>query len=428
MAVSEERKREYTKRLMLSKMRVLMNHGFFGLLLSHMHFSLDEKVETACTDGQSIIFGTGFLDELSDSEVDFILMHEIMHVVLQHCFRDGKRNRYVFNVACDIVVNSLIMQECGDDPGAITLRKYGESMHVAPDGKEGREYTAEQVYEMLEKKYKLNRPEDKNDPGNGFDSDGEDNGTDNPTGDEDVFTWDDHTKWDGDGDDEARKALKEEWDSHIRAAMESLEIRESSTGMGGAPLFAKRMLKAMDEEGQTDWRTILNEFIQEELCDYSFSPPDRRFSDSPFFLPDFNEKDEKVQNIWFLVDTSGSIGDKAMTAAYNEIKSAIEQFGGALEGYLSFTEATVTDPIPFTSVEELLAIKPRGGGGNDFSAIFRYMKKNMMDDPPSYIIIITDGYDRFPKESDAMGIPVLWIINNQKVTPPWGKVARITVT
>lgn len=25
------------------------------------------------------------------------------------------------------------------------------------------------------------------------------------------------------------------------------------------------------------------------------------------------------------------------------------------------------------------------------------------------------------------GIPVLWLLNNEEVNPPWGKVARITV-
>ena len=28
-------------------------------------------------------------------------------------------------------------------------------------------------------------------------------------------------------------------------------------------------------------------------------------------------------------------------------------------------------------------------------------------------------------EEDAMGIPVLWVINNEEVNPPWGKVTRI---
>ena len=36
----------------------------------------------------------------------------------------------------------------------------------------------------------------------------------------------------------------------------------------------------------------MNDFIQEEVVDYSFTPPDRRFDDSPFFLPDFNGKED----------------------------------------------------------------------------------------------------------------------------------------
>ena len=87
MALSEEQIREYVKRLLVSRMRLLCKHGFFGLLLMHMKFGVDENVPTAYTDGVKVVFGTKFLDGLSDSELDFVMMHEIMHVVLQHCFR-----------------------------------------------------------------------------------------------------------------------------------------------------------------------------------------------------------------------------------------------------------------------------------------------------------------------------------------------------
>ena len=50
-----------------------------------------------------------------------------------------------------------------------------------------------------------------------------------------------------------------------------------------------------------------------------------------------------------------------------------------------------------------------------------------MEEKPASIIILTDGFCPFPQEKLAMGIPVLWLINNKEVDPPWGKVARITV-
>lgn len=134
MVLSDEKKREYIKRLLLSRMRILCNNGFYGLLLMHMIYSIDENCETAATDGHRIFFGPDFLDELSDSELDFIMMHEILHVVLQHCLRQGDRDNERFNIACDIVVNSNILLSEKMNLKAITLKKYGESVHLAPEG------------------------------------------------------------------------------------------------------------------------------------------------------------------------------------------------------------------------------------------------------------------------------------------------------
>jgi predicted metal-dependent peptidase len=174
-----------------------------------------------------------------------------------------------------------------------------------------------------------------------------------------------------------------------------------------------------------NWRTILNEFVQEEIVDYSFSPPDRRFDDSPFFLPDFNETDEQVKNILFMIDTSGSMSDKMISEAYSEVKGAIEQFGGKLGGWLGFFDGAVVPPQPFENEEEFKVIKPKGGGGTSFHVIFDYVNDKMKDELPVSIIILTDGYAPFPDESEANGIPVLWLINNETVTPPWGKIARL---
>lgn len=386
--------KKYNKRLLLSRMRILMNNGFYGLLLMQMIFAVDEKCETAATDGYRIYFGPKFMDDLSDSELDFVLMHEIMHAALNHCKRRDGRESEMYNIACDIVVNSNILYSNNFNNGSITLRKYGETMHIAPNGDEGYKYTAEEVYEMLVKR----------------------------CGKNDKCKWDDHSRWTDSDDD----SLGDAWLNRIEVAAETIKIRKPMKGFGGTPLLVERMLGKI-RNPQIDWRTILDEFIQTEINDYSFTPPDRRFGDCDFFLPDLNVKKETVEKLWFLVDTSGSISDNEIAAAYSEICGAIEQYDGALTGMLSFTESHVTEPVPFENVEELLKIKPVGGGGNDFGEIFRYMKKYMTDDLPVYIIIITDGYDIFPKEKLAMGVPVLWLINNEDVNPPWGKVARIKV-
>ncbi len=158
-----------------------------------------------------------------------------------------------------------------------------------------------------------------------------------------------------------------------------------------------------------------------------FTPPDRRFDESPFFLPDFNDKEDLVEDILFMIDTSGSMSDDMITAAYSEVKGAIDQFDGKLKGWLGFFDAAIIEPKPFSSEEEFRVIKPTGGGGTDFQIIFEYVQKHMRTKLPASIIILTDGFAPFPKEHLSIGIPVLWLLNNDDVTPPWGKIARIIV-
>ena len=478
MVLSDEEKRNYIRRLLLSRMRILSKHGFYGILLMHMEFALDESCDTAATNGIKIIFGPAFLESLDDRELDFIMMHEILHVVLQHCTRREKRDSEIFNIACDIVVNSTILRSNDMDLSSITLRSHGESMHLTPDGKEGFSYSAEEVYNMLsvygsstpnltgrkpsgaehrEQKSQSNNNRGKSNGSKQTDGDGrDDNSTDNSSGSgigkqisqsnnktgnscvnnssndngsgssngkvDNSSGWDDHSRWGTAGDE---NELNELWKKRLIDACKAIEIRDPSNECGTLPLVAERLLNEL-RNPKLDWRTILNDFIQEEIVDYSFMPPDRRFNESPFFLPDFNDTDITAKDILFMIDTSGSMSDKEITDAYSEVRGAIDQFNGKLMGWLGFFDAEIVEPQPFENIDELKIIKPKGGGGTSFHPIFKYVREHMQNHLPASIIILTDGYvTDFPEEEASMGIPVLWLINNEDVTPPWGKVARL---
>lgn len=396
MSLTDVDTKKYTQKLLLSRFRILNRYGFYGLLLMHMRFGLDEKCPTAYTDGYRINFNPDFLDSLSKDETDFVLMHEIMHVVFKHCFRGRKTNPLLFNIACDIVVNSNILYSKNMDLKSITLAKYGELMHLAPNKKEGYLYTAEEVYEMLIK-------EQMKKGGGGRTNQNE--------------PFDDHSHWEEPDDD----FTTEEWEKRIVNAAEAIGKREN--GCGNLPLGVERYIGTL-KKATIDWRTLLNDFISLEVGDYSFTPPDRRL-DGPFFMPDFNELveiEDDPKEILFMVDTSGSMNTEQITQAYSEISGALEQFP-SLTGYLGFFDYEVYEPVEFSSVEDVLSIMPKGGGGTNFFSIFKYVHK--LEIKPKAIIILTDGYATFPKESVREGIPVIWIINNDEITPPWGEVARI---
>ena len=402
--------RRFIQRILQSRTRLLCNHGFYGLLLMHVSFSLTDETSTACACGCSIAFSPSFLEQLSDSELDFVMMHEVLHIALGHCWRSYDLEPERSNIAADIVVNSNILKSNDMDLASVTISSWGgPSMHVAPDGREGYLFTMEELYELIPS------PTGKSVRGAGS------LGSVGPSG-SCSDTWDDHQKFGKKAEGGAHH--KDEWQQYVLDACEAIKRREETDAAGSIPMFAQRMLEEL-KYPQLDWRMILNEFVQEEIADYSFSPPDRRFDESPFFLPDFNSPVDRAERLLFMIDTSGSMTDELVTEAYSEIVAAVDQFNGGLQGWLGFFDAVAIEPRPFESEESLKLIRPQGGGGTSFEIIFDYVENNMMDDPPASIIILTDGYALFPAKERAMGIPVLWLINNNKVDPPWGKVARI---
>ncbi|MBQ4626428.1 MAG: hypothetical protein IJB45_04160, partial [Clostridia bacterium] len=81
MALTDIQTRNYTKRLLQARMNIISENPFYGSLLMNVAFSLDEECPSAYTDSKRICFGTKFLENLSTREIEFIMLHEILHIV-----------------------------------------------------------------------------------------------------------------------------------------------------------------------------------------------------------------------------------------------------------------------------------------------------------------------------------------------------------
>lgn len=421
----------------------MKSQPFFALLLMYLKFVAVTDMQKISTNGRCIYFSPGFIDKLYDHELDYILCHQIMHIIYGHIWRPHDRQGDDYHFACDIFVNALLVDSgfeekryphlgnihkrlpnknenpsemtpqeiCEGFPYSLyafdeaTRSKFLVDTDLCWDQKEDNGGLGEIIIDLPKISGRLK--EKKDEDGKALDIDG-------PNG-----------KTPGDESDDA---LNQEWQGRVTFAAASLSSQDEETeGAGNIPDFVKRMINKM-KKPTIDWKKLLNNFLQERVCDYSFSPPDRRFSDTGFFLPDFNEKDFVSKEILFMVDTSGSVRDKDLAMVYSEISGVIEQFSGKLTGKLGFFDAAVTPPLPFEDVGDLLQIIPYGGGGTDFTVIFDYISENLSEELPACIVIFTDGNGPYPYESAAMGIPVLWIINNFDFTPPWGKITRMLPT
>lgn len=401
MVFDQQLSKRILKRLTETRAVLLGEFPFFGTLLMMLKFGL-AKCETAFTDMKRIVFDPDFAERLDDEELQFVLFHEVMHCVLQHCTRGKNYQSMVYNIACDIVVNSMILEIMGETEFTVDGCQV---MHLAPDGKEGREYSAEEIYFMLLDKCK----DDASALPAMFQSG--------------VDAIDTHDPW---VMIPQKGLLEDEWkDAVIAVAGEQFGGKRQ--GKGSLPNSIRELLKGWNYRSKLDWRSLLREFIQinYDEFDYTYNPPERKYIPYDIFMQSFRiVETEVVKDVWFCVDASGSISPKQLNVIFAEIKQAVEQFHG-LSGSVSFFDTKVTKPQPFEDLEELENIQAKGGGGTDFHAIFQYMENNMQHDLPVGVIILTDGYAEFPEEEAAYGVPVLWVIVDSKRQAPWGMSIQV---
>ena len=686
--------KELTRKVYYSRMRILSNHPFFGMLILDVKFRLDSEEKTFSTDGTTISFNPIFLEKLNEEELDICLLHSIMHIVLKHPFRESNyANKELYNLACDIVVNSNILYSIGGLSSKKELIVQGQILpHKTPNGEEGFKYSTQEVYNMLmkgkvekpkfdelplvefisnksgkiylkemsvqtyykngdwknfprldqrylthpfnftfdkienlklktsnikitnlferevmsfpcysnefnslksdvyleykgninkshnfkyfyktlsldlleelkntqykniklieeEKKYRefvynnylgitkelqdffsgiinfnnfskddkdiilkvctyikrsarydleyIETPKDKDfiihflsetkiglcrhfaasatmlyralgiparytvgflgktkkdkvcfvsdkdlhawvdvyvdgvgwilvDPtaSSSSSSNEDEENDDGDSSSSDNMMFDEHKMWSESNGKNSKR--EQEINKRIMDAKELHEKHQKINGHGNTPSNIPSIINKLTKP-QIDWRVYLQNFIQENIIDYSFTPPDNRFSDSDFIMPSFSEPDEEIKDILFMVDVSGSMSLQDIITCFSEIQSAINIFNGKLKGHVGFFDAKVHGVEEIDEDTDVRNIKPIGRGGTNFDVVFKYIEDDMRDRLPASIIILTDGYCDFPKEEVSLGIPVLWVINNNEITPPWGNITRIGV-
>ena len=98
-------------RLAQARIKMLMKMPFFGNIALHLSFKESQEIETAATDGRSIYYNKKFIEELKVDELIFLIAHEVCHVVWQHMRRRESRQHMLWNVACDYVINAMLINE-----------------------------------------------------------------------------------------------------------------------------------------------------------------------------------------------------------------------------------------------------------------------------------------------------------------------------
>ncbi len=97
--------------------RLMLRYPWFmGLYYSmRIYECKDLPTKTLATNGTAIWVDPGFWSQLTRDQRMTAVAHEMGHKMLLHCARLGERNRYVWNIAGDHVIN-LMLTESGFTP------------------------------------------------------------------------------------------------------------------------------------------------------------------------------------------------------------------------------------------------------------------------------------------------------------------------
>ena len=162
--MSEERlaelKANASEILAFCRQQVLYRHPFCGAVAMGLELVpvRDRRCPTAMTDGKSIFFDISFLSGLSQAEREFVLGHEIWHVIMMHFLRSGDADRETFNIAADMEVNQLLEADGFEAPADVLFPNKSHSRKCEYDFPDG--LSAEEYYALLMKEDRSQRPQD----------------------------------------------------------------------------------------------------------------------------------------------------------------------------------------------------------------------------------------------------------------------------
>ncbi|MBQ7712698.1 MAG: metallopeptidase [Clostridia bacterium] len=411
--------------------------------------------------------------ERSREELARDYLHVVMHCIFCHFYVSPLINRPLWDLACDIAVESAItdlgldataapreanqkaiLKAISDEIGPLTAEKvYRYYLDIAP--------TEEQLHALsalfhaddhlpwyLPDKGTMSGNGDgegEGDPSrnpfggtgtNGGPSGGSDNGEGAPSnGDGNGDANDDGNDIDGNGkkgDAPMRDKLADKWKDIADRIKQDLETFSKNRGDGAGNLM--QSLRDVTRE-KYDYTAFLKKFatmhealiVNDEEFDYVYYTYGLRLYGKLPLVEPLEYKDVKrIRDFVIVIDTSGSAqGDLVQSflqKTYNILKSE-ESFFVKFNLHIIQCDATMQSDDKITSQEEfdlfLKNMQLRGFGGTDFRPAFEYVDKLIEDkefDNLKGLIYFTDGFGVFPSHKPPYETAFVFV-NDDNLTP-----------
>ena len=407
----EEMRVEVLDRIIVARVGLLLRHPFFGNMATRLRIlAADDWLPTAAVDGRNLYFNTQFFNAMSNKEIEFVVAHEILHMVFDHLGRREERNPMLYNIAADYIVNNLLVRDrIGETPKIVDCFqdfKY-----------EG--WTSEQVYDELFKEAEKNGEEFLKQLGEMLDEHLDNEG-------EDGEGEEGEESKDGKGNSVSKrpaKYSKEEMKKVKDEVKEAMLNAAQAAGAGNVPAGVQRMIKELTEP-KMNWRELLRQQIQSTIkSDYTFSRPSRKGQMSGAILPGMNFAE--TIDICIALDMSGSIGNKQAADFLGEVKGIMDEYKDyKIKIWCFDTDVYGEDDFSADDARDITEYEIVGGGGTDFMANWKYMREN--DIQPKKFLMFTDGYawDSWGEDDYCDTVFVIHSHHDKNLQAPFGVTAH----
>jgi predicted metal-dependent peptidase len=391
--------------------------AFFAALVVQQEVKQSTNIMTAATNGKELLYNPWFTSTLDAIELKGLLLHEVLHVALQHPVRAPKNadkakkhHHMLWNVACDYAVNHVVKAM-----SALMLPDGALVDYPGVEKKSANDIFAELLAKMPEPPEQEQKGQGEGDEGEGDQGEGQGSGSGNDdnneqqgdgpgggrydkpmTGKPNPQDWVEVLPVKGDGDEASQAQAEHELGTMIKRA----EMAAKAQGhLPGA--LRDQISKA--QPSRINWREELRRFMDDNAnADYSWARPNRRFAGGDLLMPSMESG--ALGDFAVAIDTSGSMSKREIEAAWGET-CAILDIAGKDEVDVLWCDTRVHHTRVATDMPGLpVAV---GGGGTDVRPVFEWIH-NQAEVQPRVLIYITDGgFDRWPT---APGYETLWLI------------------
>ncbi|HZR47018.1 MAG TPA: VWA-like domain-containing protein, partial [Candidatus Manganitrophaceae bacterium] len=200
-----------------------------------------------------------------------------------------------------------------------------------------------------------------------------------------------------------------------------LAVRHAATQAKARGKLPETLERAVEEilRPKIDWKSVLRRFVQQNARrDYSWSVPNRRYLAQGLYLPAV--RSEEMPPIVVAVDTSGSIGKKELSSFSSEIAAIVSETRPETTHVL-YCDAKIHRTEEF-GPDDLIELKPIGGGGTDFRPAFTWVDENRVT--LACMIYLSDLEGSFPERPPEF--PVLWV-STTKDEAPFGETVFLEI-